>query len=322
MQRFSKPIVVLSKCLEFEACRYNGQVIPDTFVKKIEPYVNFKPVCPEVEIGLGVPRDPIRVTSQGNETRLIQAATGRDISSKMLSFADNYLKSLKDVDGFILKSRSPSCGIKDVKLFPNSEDCAAIGKTRGFFAGKVLERFPGLAIEDEGRLKNFKIRDHFLTKLYLSANFRNVKKAKSINGLISFHSKNKFLMMAYNQKEMRILGKIVANQKKARYQETIAQYEEHLINAFMNPPRKTSYINVLMHSLGYFSDRLTSKEKAYFLDLLEDFRNEKIPISAILIVLKAWIIKYEQKYLEEQTIFEPYPKELIEISDSGKGRDL
>lgn len=322
MQKFPKPIVVLSKCLEFEACRYNGQVIPDSFVKKVEPYVNFKPVCPEVEIGLGVPRDPIRVISHGNETRLIQPATGGDISIKMLGFANTYLKSLKDVDGFILKSRSPSCGIKDVKLFANPEDGVAIGKTEGFFAGKVLERFPGLAIEDEGRLRNFRIRDHFLTKLYLLANFRNVKKRKSIKGLIAFHSRNKFLMMAYNQKEMRILGRIVANQKKATYQETIARYEEHLHNAFMSPPRKTSYINVLMHSLGYFSDRLTSKEKAYFLDLLKDFRNEKIPISAILVVLKAWIIKYEQKYLEEQTIFEPYPKELIEISDSGKGRDL
>jgi uncharacterized protein YbgA (DUF1722 family)/uncharacterized protein YbbK (DUF523 family) len=322
MQKFPKPIVVLSKCLEFEACRYNGQVISDSFVKKVEPYVKFKPVCPEVEIGLGVPRDPIRVISQGNETRLIQTATGWDISSKMLSFADNYLRSLKDVDGFILKGRSPSCGIKDVKLFRNSEDGMAIGKTEGFFAGKVLERFPGLVIEDEGRLKNFKIRDHFLTKLYLLANFRNVKKGESINGLILFHSRNKFLMMAYNQKEMRILGKIVASQKKAGHQETIAQYEEHLINAFMNPPRKTSYMNVLMHSLGFFSDRLTSKEKAYFLDLLKDFRNEKIPISAILVVLKAWIIKYGQNYLEQQTIFEPYPKELIEISDSGKGRDL
>jgi uncharacterized protein YbgA (DUF1722 family)/uncharacterized protein YbbK (DUF523 family) len=322
MPKFPKPVVVLSKCLEFEACRYNGQMIPDSFVKKIEPYVNFKLVCPEIEIGLGVPRDPIRVMSRGAETKLIQPATGRDISSRMLSFANSYLKSLKGVDGFILKSRSPSCGIKDVKLFANPEDGMAIGKTKGFFAGKVLEHFPGLAIEDEGRLKNFKIRDHFLTKLYLSANFRNVKKAKSINGLISFHSRNKFLMMAYNQKEMGILGKIVANQKKVGHKEAIGQYEEHLVNAFMNPPRKTSYINVLMHSLGFFSDRLTAKEKAYFLDLLEDFRNEKIPVSAILVVLKAWIIKYEQKYLEQQTIFEPYPKELIEISDSGKGRDL
>ena len=152
MQKFPKPIVVLSKCLGFEACRYNGQVIPDGLVKKIEPYVDFKLVCPEVEIGLGVPRDPIRVISQGKEKRLLQPVTGRDISSKMLSFADNYLKSLKEVDGFILKSRSPSCGIKDVKLFPNSEDGTTIGKTKGFFADRVLERFSGLAMED-GRYK-------------------------------------------------------------------------------------------------------------------------------------------------------------------------
>lgn len=322
MQKFPKPIVVLSKCLEFDACRYNGQVIPDTFVKQIEPHVNFKLVCPEVEIGLGVPRDPIRVISDGDRMLLFQPATGREISSKMLGFADKYLTSLNDVDGFILKSRSPSCGIKDVRLFANSEDGAAIGKTKGFFARKVLEHFPGLAIEDEGRLKNFKIRNHFLTKLYLLAGFRNVKKEESINELISFHSRNKFLLMVYNQKEMRILGKILASQKKARFEEIVAQYEEHVINAFMNPPRRTSYINVLMHSLGFFSERLTSKEKAYFLDLLEDFRSEKIPISAILVVLKAWIIKYEQKYLEQQTIFEPYPNELIEISDSGKGRDF
>ncbi len=175
MRKFAKPIVVISKCLELEACRYNGQVIPDDFVKKLKPHVTFLPSCPEVEIGLGVPREPVRIISVKGQNKLIQPATGKDLTDIMLRFADKFLNSLEEVDGFILKSRSPSCGIKDVKVYQGIEKGAATGKSTGFFAGKVLEMFPGLAIEDEGRLRNFKIREHFLTKLFALASFRNVK---------------------------------------------------------------------------------------------------------------------------------------------------
>ena len=117
MKREDKPNVVVSRCLGFDACRYNGQIIPDKFVDKLREYVNFTHVCPEVAIGLGVPREPIRIVQKDGKRRLLQPATGRDISEEINSFAEGFLAELTDIDGFILMNRSPSCGIKDVRIY-------------------------------------------------------------------------------------------------------------------------------------------------------------------------------------------------------------
>lgn len=320
MKNFPKPVVVTSKCFEFDACRYNGVMIPNNFIQKLEPFVKFIPVCPEVEIGLGIPRDVIRVVEKKGKKLLVQPTSGKELSKPMYKFAQEFLNSLETVDGFILKSRSPSCGVKDAKVFPNADNPVPISKGPGLFAEKVLERYPGVAIEDEGRLMNFSIREHFLTKLYTLARFRNVKKKNSAKALIDFQSDNKYIFMSYNQREMRVLGRIAGNQNQLPIEEVISEYEEHLQTALSNHPRRSTHINTLMHGLGYFSKKLTSKEKAYFLDLLENYRNGKIPLSAVLTVLESWIIKYEVEYLARQTFFAPYPTELVEISDSGKGR--
>jgi len=320
MRKFPKPIVVTSKCFEFDACRYNGVMIPNNFVQKLEPFVKFVPVCPEVEIGLGVPRDVIRVIERKGKKLLLQPTTGKELSKSMYKFAQRFLNSLDSVDGFILKSRSPSCGINNAKVFPDAENPIAIRKGSGLFAEKVLERYPGIAIEDEGRLLNYNIREHFLTKLFTLARFRQVSTKSTAKSLVDFQSDNKFIFMSYNQREMRALGRIAANENKLPIEDVISEYEQHLHHALSSIPRRSTHINTLMHGLGYFSKKLTSKEKAYFLDLLESYRNHRIPLSAILSVLKSWIIKYNEEYLSRQTYFEPYPKELTDISDSGKGR--
>lgn len=308
-----KPVVVLSKYLEFAPCRYNGAMIPDRFVRQLEPHVLFLPVCPEVEIGLGVPRDPVRIVSEKGALRLLQPATGRDLSERMGRFSDQFLTSLSEVDGFILKNRSPSCGIKDVKRFPRMDVETPVGKGAGFFAAEVLERFPGLAIEDEGRLNHPKIRDHFLTKLFTLARFREAKKTTKLEALVRFHATHKLLLMAYNQKKMRLLGRIVGNSEKRPAADLFTEYEPHLRQALARPPRSSSNINTLMHVFGYFSDELSKKEKAFFLRMLETYRNGHLPRSAALSILKAWVVRFQNGYLEDQTFFEPYPESLIEI---------
>ncbi|MEX0998453.1 MAG: DUF523 and DUF1722 domain-containing protein [Thermodesulfobacteriota bacterium] len=320
MRKFPKPVVVTSKCFEFDACRYNGVMIPNNFVQKLEPFVKFIPVCPEMEIGLGVPRDVIRVVENKGEKLLVQPTTGKELSKSMYKFADGFLNSLDSVDGFILKSRSPSCGINNAKVFPDADNPVPIGKGPGLFAEKVLEKYPGVAIEDEGRLLNYNIREHFLTKLYTLARFREVKKKNTAKSLIEFQSDNKYIFMSYSQREMRVLGRIAANQSQLPIEEVISEYEKHLQIALSNHPRRSTHINTLMHGLGYFSKKLTSKEKFYFLTMLESYRNAKVPLSAILSVLESWIIKYDVEYLARQTFFAPYPTELVEITDSGKGR--
>ncbi len=322
MRSFAKPNVVISKCLGFAPCRWNGVVVPDDFVDRLKPHVSYQPVCPEVEIGLGVPRDPIRIVDQGRGRRLIQPSTGRDVSQKMRRFTDTFLGSLADVDGFILKYRSPSCGMKGVKIYAGPDKGAASTPGAGFFGGPVVERFPGAAIEDEGRLRNFRLREHFLTKLFTMADFRKVRSAGKMPALIQFQAANKFLLMAYHQKELRILGRLVANLEKRPPAGVMEDYEQHLAIALARPPRYVSNINVLMHALGYFSRELSAREKAFFLDALERYRNEKVPLSVPLNLVRSWVVRFGQEYLGQQTFFLPYPEALMEITDSGKGRKL
>ena len=322
MSDFERPIVVVSKCIEFAPCRYNGLMIASDVVKALKPYVDFVPVCPEVEIGLGVPRDPIRIVVAKETRRLMQPSTGADVTSKMLRVTELFLGSLAAVDGFVLKSRSPSCGFKDVKVFSGMGKEAAMAKGPGFFGGAVLERFPGYPAEDEGRLLNFRIREHFLTSLYARARFRAIARRAQMRDLVEYHARNKFLLMAYHQKEMRVLGRIVANPEKKGARAVFEEYETHLRAALSNPPRYTSSINVLMHALGYFSEGLSRSEKAFFLDSLEKYRAGKIPLSATLSVVSSWLARFKNEYLEKQTFFAPYPEALVEITDSGKGRDL
>jgi uncharacterized protein YbgA (DUF1722 family)/uncharacterized protein YbbK (DUF523 family) len=317
-----KPAVIVSKCIEFESCRYNGLMISSDVVKRLKHHVHFSPVCPEVEIGLGIPRNPIRLVMVDGKARLIQPATKDDVTDKMNHFTSSFLDSLDEVDGFILKSRSPSCGTKDVKVYSGTEKGMAVHRSKGFFAGSVLDRFSHLAIEDEGRLTNFRIREHFLTKVFTLARFRQVKESRYMGELVRFQSENKFLLMAYNQTELRILGKIVANHEKRPKVEVFKNYELHLWSAFARPSRHTSNINVLLHGLGGFSKKLSSDEKSFFLNTIEEYRDERVPLSVPLSILKSWAVRFEDNYLVNQTFVEPYPVELMEITDSGKGRDF
>ena len=306
-----KPIVVLSNCLEFKACRYNGELIPNSFVKRLDPFVIYKPICPEIEIGLGVPRDPIKIISKNDKHRLVQPSTRNDYTVVMNNFAIKFNDSITEVDGFILKSRSPSCGIKDVNLYDKSDKGPQIGKTTGLFAKEVLKKFEGLAIEDEGRLANHRIREHFLTKLFLLASFRHLKKKQSIAGLIKFHDVNKFILMSHNQSKMRDMSNLIGSYDKNHNGELFDNYEKKLKIVLKNTTRKSSNINMFMYVFGYFSKYLNSNEKALFLDNIEKYRNNKITILSMLLLLKSWIFKYEQKYLMEQTFFSPYPEELM-----------
>ncbi len=320
MKNFPKPNVVVSKCLGFAKCRYNGDMVIDYVVEQLKPYVNYIPVCPEVEIGLGVPREPIRVVSYKGKLHLYQPTTQRDVTQEMVSFVDKYLNTLTDIDGFILKYRSPSCGINSVKVYHSFNPDARSFPGAGFFGGEVIKRFSGLAIEDEGRLKNFTIREYFFTKLFILAQFRYTKKLKQMKELVRFHTVNKLLFMAHSQVKLRELGKIVANQSKMKIDAVLGAYEKTLYELFKKPPSFSAWINVLMHAFGGISDGLSKSERKFFLDLIEEYRDERIPLSVLTKIIQSWAVRFNNQYLLEQTFLNPFPKKLVEITDSGKGR--
>jgi uncharacterized protein YbgA (DUF1722 family)/uncharacterized protein YbbK (DUF523 family) len=322
MKDFLKPKVIISKCIEFDHCRWNGNIIKSPFVDLLKSYIDFHPVCAEVEIGLGVPRDPIRIIKE-KQLKLIQPSSLKDYTEKMETFAKKFLNSIDIVDGFILKSKSPSCGLKETKYFYDiTPGSAVIDKGEGLFGREIMQLFPNAAIETEGRLMNFRIREHWLIKLYTLKHFRDVKESESTNKLIDFQTKNKFLFMAYNQNLMRKMGKVVANPLKKPFKSVSEEYEKLLFNLLKNPPEYTSHINVLMHTLGYFKKELNTREKAFFLDELEKFRTGWIPLFMVIELIKSWMVRADKLYLQEQSYFNPYPEALMnfDIKHTWRGR--
>lgn len=315
-----KPKIVVSKCLGFEACRYNGQIKKNDFVSSLKPYVDFITVCPEVEIGLGIPREPICVVSNKDGIELIQTSSGINLTEKMNDFSATFLSNLPPINGFILKGKSPSCGIRDCKIYVGKEKASRVEKGSGLFAGALLKKFPNTPTEDEGRLTNYKIREHFLIKLFTFFKFQKVKATKEMSKLVQFQSDNKYLLMSYHQREQKLLGRIVANHEKKSFEAIISEYEENLAIAFSKPPRYTNNINMMNHIFGYFSEYLSPQEKDFLLNTFEKYRENKISLSVPLYMLKAYAIQYEMQYLLEQTIWCPYPEGLIDISNSGKGQ--
>ena len=176
-----------------------------------------------------------------------------------------------------------------------------------------MQSFSHLAVEDEGRLRNFNIREHFLTKLYALAFFRQARSEGRISSLISFHEANKLLLSSHSQKETKMLGNILANHDGLSYDDLSGRYGEHLTLALARPPRISSRANVFMHALGYFKDDLTARQKELFLQNIQRYKSKKLPSRALLAMLQSWAEGFGQQYLINQSIFQPFPEELVEL---------
>tara|TARA_Y100000590_G_C15716615_1_gene1012126 strand:+ start:127 stop:1065 length:939 start_codon:yes stop_codon:yes gene_type:complete len=310
---FTKPKIIISKCLEFAACRYDGQIINNKYIAKLKHFVDFIPICPEVEIGLGTPRDTIRIIKDKKNRLLYQPETDKDFSKKMNKFSKNFLNNIKQVDGFILKSDSPSCGVKSAKIYPKKEDVPFIDKGNGFFTENIQQIFPNHPIEEDKRLNNIFLREHFYTSIFTISGF---KKVHNFNTLYKFHAKHKYLFMSYNQKLLTIMGNIAANKENLELDNILKLYYDNLLKMFLKKSKIPRNINTHMHVMGYFKKFLTSKEKLHFLNLLDTYKDKKIPISSINNILISWINRFGNEYLENQSFFHPFPADLIEKANS------
>ena len=315
-----KPVLVVSKCLGFDNCRYNGQSLFDTFVESLKGHVNFIPVCPEMEIGLGVPRQPIRLATVDKQPHLFQPASDRVLTDAMATFSSTFLAALPPVDGFLLKHRSPSCGPFDVKVYEGVSKTSGSKRGAGFFAACAMAGYEGVPMEDEGRLKNFDIREQFLIRLYALTRFRMAREEGRMRDLVAYHSTHKLLLLAWNQTRFRACGKIVANHEHWPVAEVFDRYEDSLRKALVVRPRTPSMINTLMHAFGWISEGLSKEETAYFLETLEAYRDERVPLSLLLGLLKGYAVRFDEPYLLNQVLLAPFPSPLMMVSDSGKGR--
>lgn len=306
---FSNPRLVISRCF-FEHTRYDGGIISDKLVKKLSNFCEFITVCPEVAIGLPIPREPIDVFFIDNEYRLMNKSQSVDLTEKMNTFSENFARVISNVeiDGMILKSKSPSCGLNDAKLYgPNGR---VIAKTAGLFAKSMVEKFQNIMVESEMRLTNDKIRLEFLTFIFVHADFRNVLTKRD---LIDFHSRNKFLLLTKNEKIMREMGYLVA--QKGFGNQIKENYRILLVKALKTPFKSSRVINTLLHMYGFFKDKLSEKEKAHFMDLIEDYKNGLVNLQTLNTLIKSWALRYNIDYILTQTFLEPYPKELEKLSN-------
>ncbi|AEH51570.1 YbgA family protein [Pseudothermotoga thermarum] len=309
---FEKPILVLSACLDLQPVRYNGQLVKDEFVLKLRDFCQVITVCPEVSIGLGVPREKIIVYVEDGIYKVSQPATGRDLTNELNDFAEKFIENLKEVDGFLLKSKSPSCGVSNTLVYKDSQGLFFHSKGKGLFAMKVLKTFPLVPVEDEGRLKNPSIKDHFLTRLFSLAHWRVFsKQVNSIKDLYEFHRRYKYLLMVHSQQMLRKMGKLLANYSKEQdLQKIVNEYGEMFKLALCKKPTVGSHINVMMHIFGHFSDFINQSEKRHFLNVLQKLREGKIPITVPREILRSWAYRFDDKYVLSQVYLNPYPQEL------------
>jgi uncharacterized protein YbgA (DUF1722 family) len=313
---FPKPLVYSSKCLGFCPCWWNGTTIFSSFIEEIKPFVEFVTHCPEVEIGLEAPRKFLRIVMVNGEKRFVQPATGSDYTEEMRSFIQGNIPKFVDVDGFILRENSPSCSIKSVKYYKSEDPKSQIeGTGPGLFGESILSQYSRVPIESDGRLKHERIRETFLTKLFMVSSLRMVGKTGSANELVNFHSDNKYLIMTFGQKHVTKLGRIVSNDKKKDIEAVMTEYTENFLEAISGTPRRSSISNVLSKVYGYFSKQLSRDEKKYFLSRLDGYRKGRVSLASIREILKIWNLRFNIEYISRQTLFEPFPEKLNDVCE-------
>ncbi len=319
---FPVPRIVVSRCLGFAVCRYDGQPLKNDFVEQLQPYAEMLPVCPEVECGLGIPRSPIRLCQTDNGIVVYQPATGKDITAQLQATTNALLAALPEIDGAILKSRSPSCGLYDTKIFQGIDDPQLLKQASGIFGAQVLENSADLAVEDEMRLTDLSLRQHFLIKLFTLARFRELSKQPEMGGLVDFHATHKLLLLAYNQRRFRLAGTIAANHAKLPPAEAFRLYRDELFRILDAPFRVPAVINTLYHAYGWIAEHLGSKNKHDIINAMEEYRDQRLPLHTLTRLLGDHALRCNHSYLRSQVFLQPYPQELDAFSDSDRNRTV
>lgn len=309
----------VSACLLGQEVRYNGGHKRDPFLTDlIGRYVEWVPVCPEVEVGLGTPRPAMRLVriGRGEESaiRMVTPETGADHTEAMRAYAERRVEELAraDLDGYILKKDSPSCGMERVKLYP-AEGGPAVREARGLFAEALLRRLPHLPVEEEGRLHDPALRENFITRVFLHARWRQAEtEGWTRASLMRFHERHKFLLMARSQAGMRRLGRLLGASGRGDDMGELARtYREGLTEVLRRPPTRRGHTNVLQHLAGFVSDEVDRGDREELRETIERYRLGLVPLIVPITLLRHHVRRLEIEYLRDQVYLEPHPHELM-----------
>ncbi|WP_417658210.1 YbgA family protein [Pseudidiomarina sp.] len=301
--------VGISACLLGDQVRFDGgHKRSDFCANELERHVEFVKLCPEVGIGLPVPRPTIRLEQHPHGVRAVIPKTGDDVTERLAQFADKANAHLKQISGYVLCAKSPSCGMERVKLY-DPETGHARKEAQGIFVQRLRELHPALPLEEDGRLNDAPLRENFIMRVFVFNAWQQLPQPLRKSDLLSFHTELKLLLLAHNQQEYRRLGRVVAEQSEIN--EAFAkQYIEAIMAALGKPATRANHTNVLQHIQGYFSDELTKQQKAELSELILDYRDGVQPLLAPLTLLRHYLREYPNSYLAGQRYLNPYPADL------------
>jgi len=302
----------ISTCLLGEKVRFDGGHKLDRFLTDtLGRYVEYVPVCPEVECGFGVPREPFRLVGDPENPRLVTTRTGVDHTERMVEWARKRVRELEKegLSGYIFKSGSPSSGMERVKVYDPNGVPAKVGV--GIFARIFMESFPRIPVEEEGRLHDPSLRENFVERIFTLQRWRETLSfPRSLGRLVEFHTRHKLLILSHSPESYRALGKLVAEGKKLPLADLYGQYEKILFPALKLKATAKKNANVLHHMLGYFKAELSPDEKQEMLGIIEQYRREILPLVVPVTLMSHYVRKYDQAYLKEQVYLNPHPLEL------------
>jgi uncharacterized protein YbgA (DUF1722 family)/uncharacterized protein YbbK (DUF523 family) len=308
-----RPNLGISACLLGEKVRYDGGHRLDRYLRDVlGEFVNCIPVCPEVECGLTVPREIMRLVEGPDPPRLVTLSSGIDQTERMMNWTKKRLNNLdkQNLIGFVFKARSPSCGMRTVKVykglgFPQK-------KGIGLFAAAFMERFPLIPVEEEGRLINPDLRENFIERVFVYRRWKEFERRSFTGrGLVDFHTDHKLLIMAHHPRNLRALGRIVAHAGDSTLQPAAKQYSEILMATMKYSATVKRNVNVLQHAMGYFKKVLTPDEKQELLEVIENYRQGLVPLAVPVTMVRHYARKFNEPYLNRQIYLNPHPIEVM-----------
>ena len=304
----------ISSCLLGQEVRFDGGHKRDSFLVEVfGRHVEWVPVCPEVEMGLGVPRDTMRLEWDGSEVRLITPKTGADHTAPLRTFAERRLAELagERLSGYILKKDSPSCGMERVRLYSGEERPSRSGQ--GLFAAALMRHFPHLPVEEEGRLNDPRLRENFVTRVFAYQRWLQVAgEGLARAALTGFHARHKFLLVAHSQEGTRRLGRLLARPEQSADEETLAAaYLDAFTEVMRRTPTRRSHTNVLQHLAGYVSKRLDADEREELATMIDQYRLGLLPLIVPVTLIRHYVRKFRVPYLLDQVYLSPHPHELM-----------
>lgn len=305
--------VGVSSCLLGEKVRWNGDHKKHLYVyDMLSPYFDWVATCPEVEIGMGIPRETVYLEGSPEAPRMIGDRTKTDWTRRMRAYSEKRGRELSKlgISGYIFKKNSPSCGLMRVKVY--SEARIPAGQGRGLFASEVVRQNPCIPVEEEGRLSDSGLRENFIVRVFGYHRLQSLFEARfSMAALVRFHTAEKFLLLAHSRKYYDELGRLVAGARGRPPAEVRRRYTELYMRALSFKATTKRNVDVLMHMLGFLKKKLSTEEKRDILEIIQDYHHELVPLVVPVTLLGHYVRKHQVAYLLDQVYLKPHPKELM-----------